>query len=155
MRSSNGWVCSWFQWPPVVLSYLPVFLSSYPLYLSSHLLYSSFSLSPFRSTLYEKAREEAQRTRKKTEYIDGEKEREKQVVRGSSMRETFGLVERISLILSVPLLAYKRNEACQRRTLKEMSDRDELCLFPLFLHVLFDHERWREDDDAAGGRGKY
>lgn len=45
-----------------------------------------------------------------------ERQRGKQVVRGSSMRETFDPVE-IPLISSVPLRAraYKRNEACATR----------------------------------------
>lgn len=119
MRSSNGRVCSWFQWPRIVLS-LPLFLS---LSLAVYLPICSYRLAHQRvekqeresRARYSKRHEGRTRWRERKR----ETEREKQVVRGSSVRETFDLVE-IPLISSVPLHAMKR----ERRVGRDTGDRD-------------------------------
>lgn len=118
MRSSNGRVCSWFQWPRIILSLLS--LSSLFLSLSRGL--SSHLLVPSRSATRGKAgkgigSEEKREVRRETEA----RWREKQVVRGSSVRKTFDLVEipLISLPLHVRASAMKR----ERRVGEDTSNR--------------------------------
>lgn len=128
MRSSNGRVCSWFQWPRIVLSHLSVSLSLFRVRgLSSHLLVPSRSATRGKAGKGIESEEKSEvhqetRGKKRERRKDGERWKEKQLVRGSSVRETFDLVE-IPLISSVPLRARTSAMKRERRVGGDTSDR--------------------------------